>query len=86
MKVENGTNSLEFSSHQLTSSGSGTSIVVPCGALIAIRVSFCQKQHGKFSCSKTKMSWRLVSNAEDDCESINLVKREINRIENKIDP
>ena len=86
MKVENGTNSLEFSSHQLTSSGSGTSKVVPCGAFIAIRVSFCQKQHGKFSYSKTKMSLRSVSSTEDDNESINLMKHRIHRPENKVDP
>lgn len=29
---------------ELTSSGSGTSKVVPCGALIAIRVSFCSEK------------------------------------------
>lgn len=56
MEVETGTHSLELFSHQLTSSGSGTSKVVPWGALIAIRVSFCQKQHGQFSYSETKIS------------------------------
>ena len=32
---------IHIESMKLTSSGSGTSRVVPCGALIAIRVSFC---------------------------------------------